>query len=152
MSDGSRSYRIACTGPFRYRPPPQTHMPCRPLESHESRTNTGEGRVMVVTLACHNAREHMSLLPYFRLLTILSYSFNECIFLWESPIAFFDVVLHEVGNHLPVRSFVHRPYAPAKVRPDGVSDPLLEFFLTPIQVVIHRRHLMNHCIAVTPID
>jgi hypothetical protein len=27
----------------------------------------------------------------------------------------FDVVVREFGNHFPVRSFVHRPYAPAKI-------------------------------------
>ena len=56
----------------------------------------------------------------------------------------FDVFLQEFGNYLPVRSLVPRSYAPAKVRPDGVSDPLLKLFPTPIQVVIHCRHIMNH--------
>ncbi len=72
MSAGSLSYRIACTRPFRYRPPPQTQMSCRSHESHETPTNTGDGRVMLVNLACHKPREQLCLLSYFRLLITLS--------------------------------------------------------------------------------
>lgn len=61
MSDGSWSFRIACTRPFRYRRPPQTQMSCRLHESHGSRTDTGEDRVMVVVLARHKPCGYMCL-------------------------------------------------------------------------------------------
>ena len=64
----------------------------------------------------------------------------------------FYVVLYEFGNHLPVSPFIHRPYAPAKIRSYSISDPLLKFPPTPIQVVIQFGHLMNRWLAVTGIE
>ena len=72
MSDGTWLYRIACTRPFRFRPPPQTQMSCRSPESHETPTDTEDDRLMVVALACHMLREQLCLLPYFPLVITLS--------------------------------------------------------------------------------
>ncbi len=80
ISGGSWSYRIACTRPFRLRPPPRIQMSCRSHESHETRTDTGEGRVIVLTLACHKPRKQLCLLPYFGLVITLSpFHRTDCI-------------------------------------------------------------------------
>lgn len=72
ISDASSLYRIACTRLFRFHPLPQIQISCRPHESYENRTDTGEGRVIVLTLACHKPREQLCLLPYFRLVNAVS--------------------------------------------------------------------------------
>ncbi len=72
IPDGSWSYRIACTRLFRFRPLPQIQTSCRSHESHETPTDTGEGRTMVVTFACHKPLEQLCLLPYLRLFITLS--------------------------------------------------------------------------------
>jgi len=85
-------------------------------------------------------------------LNLLSFSFNDCIFLRGNPVVIFDVVLYEIDNHFLVRSFIHRPHAPVKVRSDGVSDPLFKLFPAPIQVVIHLGHLLHRRLAVTSVE
>ncbi len=72
ISDASSLYRIAYTRLFRFHPPPQIQISCRSHESHETPTDTAEGRVIVLTLACHKPREQLCLLPYFRLVITLS--------------------------------------------------------------------------------
>ena len=66
-----------------------------------------------------------------------TYRLDEGIICWKDAVVAVHGVSDQVGNHLAVGEIIKRADPSAEVRPDGPSNPRLEFLPGAAQVLIH---------------